>query len=413
MKKVFISLIFLTLLFAFSIVGNAALLSPGISVLQQSVTMEKSGVAKNDVVFTPEDFAYAVGATDIVSVKITTLPPTESGVLKLGSVDVTPGEVIPAERISSLRFIPAAKGVRAVFGFIPYESGYEEEFVCTISMNDALPPVPVTENDKIESLAGVTVNDTLPLKNEIENVTFSIEDGASHGTVEIIDTLTGQYCYTPDDAFYGTDTFTFYATSSSGERSNISKVTVKVHSNEKNFVYTDMENSEYHLAAAMLAKNDIMLGELKDGKRLFNPDKNVSRSDFLIMAMDTANIAPTEDAPTFADSESFAPYESKYIAAAEKLGIAVGIDTENGREFLPDQNITAEEASLIICRIGALEGYDFIEDDISVSVMADEHYDALGVLVSADMCASVDAGSDITRADAAKMLYSLLNAEKD
>lgn len=409
MKKVFISIIFLSLLLTFSIVGNAALLSPGISVIQKNVTMTKNGVAKNDVVFSAEDFSSAIGSEDIGSVKITSLPDVEKGVLKLGTVDVIPGEVIPSEKLSVLRFIPAEKGVAASFGFIPYESEYEKEFICVISMTEeSLDIAPVTVSDELTDMAGITVFSVLPLSAARDDVTFSIESGASHGSVEILNSASGDYKYTPDSGFYGKDSFTFVAKDKNGNISNVSKVTVKVLKNEKNFVYSDMGDSELHFAAAMLAENDIMLGVNKDGVRSFNPDGKVTRSDFLIMAMDTAGISVREGETSFCDGDGFKPYEKKYIATAESLGIVVGIDTEEGRSFMPDRNITCGEAALIVCRIAALSGYDFIEKDVSASVMANEDYDAMSVLAGAGMIELSSATDELSRANTAKILYSML-----
>ena len=99
MKKLFISALFVSFILIFSISSSAALVSPGISVIQKDVTMTKAGVAKNDIVFSAEDFKTALGAKENFSITVTTLPSVEDGVLKLGAVDVTPGETIPSEKI--------------------------------------------------------------------------------------------------------------------------------------------------------------------------------------------------------------------------------------------------------------------------------------------------------------------------
>lgn len=134
MKKLFISALFVSFILIFSISSSAALVSPGISVIQKDVTMSKVGVAKNDIVFSAEDFKTALGAKENFSITVTTLPSVEDGVLKLGAVDVTPGETIPSEKISILRFIPSKAGACASFGFVPCDMGYKEEFTCSISM---------------------------------------------------------------------------------------------------------------------------------------------------------------------------------------------------------------------------------------------------------------------------------------
>jgi hypothetical protein len=151
-----------------------------------------------------------------------------------------------------------------------------------------------------------------------------------------------------------------------------------------------------------------MLGDKNGKAKVFNPEGKVTRSDFLVMAMNTAGIAANGAQSSFADAASFSPYEQKYIAAAEKLGITVGVDTEAGRCFLPDEYITDGEAALMVCRIAALRGLGFVESDISVSVMADESYDALSVLASAEMFTSADSEAELSRGDTVQILYALL-----
>jgi hypothetical protein len=142
--------------------------------------------------------------------------------------------------------------------------------------------------------------------------------------------------------------------------------------------------------------------------KIFNPEGKVTRSDFLIMAMNTAGITADGTESSFADAASFSPYERKYIAAAEKLGITVGVDTETGRCFMPDEYITDGEAALMVCRIAALRGYGFVESDVAASVMADENYDALAVLANAEMFTSSDAEAELSRGGAAQILYAML-----
>ena len=89
MKKILITLSAVVLSFCFCLCSSAAMLSPGISVLQANVKMEKGGVAGNKVTFSAEDFEKALGVKNAPSVKITSLP--ENGELMLGSARVFRG----------------------------------------------------------------------------------------------------------------------------------------------------------------------------------------------------------------------------------------------------------------------------------------------------------------------------------
>ena len=410
MKKLLIFVVSLALALSFSICASAALLSPGISVLQSEVKMEKNGVAGNPVAFSAADFSAALGARRVRAIVITSLPSAESGVLELGGAPVSAGDKIEAEKLSLLTFTPLENGASASFGFLPVGSGYEQSFVCVISMAaEKLNLAPTTKHGEIADMAGITVFSTLCGEDgEGDALRFEIVTGASHGTVEITDEQTGAYRYTPDEGYSGRDAFTFCAKDSAGNVSNISKITVNVARNDGGIVYSDMEGSPLHLAAAVLYEKDIMLGDKNGKTKLFNPEGKVTRSDFLIMAMNTAGIAAEGGESSFADAANFSPYESKYIAAAEKLGITVGVETDGGRCFLPDEYISAGDAALVVCRIAAIRGLGFMESDVSTSVMADESYDALAVLASAEMFSTDNGEADMSRGEVVQMLYALL-----
>ena len=410
MKKLLIFGMAIILSLCFSVGAGAALLSPGLAVLQKEVKLQKNGVAGNAVTFSASDFAEALGTRTASSIKITSLPEESKGVLALDGAPVSVGDVIEAEKLSGLSFTPAEHGEGASFGFLPVGSGYEQSFVCTISMNvNGLNLAPTTKHGEIADMAGITVFSTLCGEDgEGDLLRFSIVNGASHGTVEITNEHTGAYRYTPDDGYSGRDSFTFCATDESGNVSNVSKITVNVARNDGGIVYSDMEGSALHLAAAVLYEKDIMLGERNGETKIFSPEGKVTRSDFLVMAMNTAGISVSDGESNFADKASFSPYEKKYIATAEKLGITVGVDMEAGRCFLPDEFITDEEAALMVCRIAALRGIGIVESDVSVSVMAKDDYDALAVLAEADVFTSSEPEAELSRADAAEILYSLL-----
>ena len=408
MKKLLIFAMAFIFLLCLSVGVGAALLSPGLAVLQREVKMEKKGVAGNTVTFSASDFASALGTRTACSVKITSLP--AEGELTLGGKAVSAGDIIEAEELSSLCFTPAGHGEGASFTFLPMGSGYEESFTCVISMTEEkLNLAPTTKHGEIADMAGISVFSTLCGEDgEGDSLRFSIVTGAAHGTVEITDEHTGAYRYTPDEGYSGKDSFTFCATDEEGNVSNVSKITVNVARNDGGIVYSDMEGSALHLAAAVLYEKDIMLGEKVGKTKLFNPEGKVTRSDFLIMAMNTTGIEAKNGESAFADKGEFSPYEQKYIATAEKLGITVGVDTEDGRCFLPDGYITDGEAALMVCRIAALCGIGIVEGDVAAAVMANDNYDALAVLAKAEVFASSEPAAELSRADAAEILYAML-----
>ena len=174
-------------------------------------------------------------------------------------------------------------------------------------------------------------------------------------------------------------------------------------------------DSKYQLAAVEMAERDVIVGEKIGGERFFYPEKTVTRADFLIMAMravgiDTTLVAANDSG--FADSASFTAYQNRYIAMARRLGLVVGMDTESGRCFCPNEVITSAQAATIISRVAKMQELSF-GDAVYASIGSDDEIsdDGYAMLASVGLVASEDRAAQITRADAAALLYTLTCCE--
>ena len=386
MKKVGITFFILSILLCFGITASAAgILSPAISVMQEEVGMIKTGVGTNTVSFTAADFENALGSTDFTAVEITSLPAVSDGVLKLGAVDVTPGQVIPYAALAALRFLPAEAGKTAT-------SAVSAE----LAAKEAVP---------VFSSLSATDPDG-------DELTYIIVDAPKKGTLKLTDASTGSFRYTANEGAAGKDQFTFIAVDQYGNKSEPATVKIVTSENKSGIVYTDLAGSEYQLPAVEMAERGVIVGEKIGDESFFYPDKTVTRADFLIMAMNANGIDSSliaADESGFADSASFTSYQNKYISAAKRLGLVVGIDTEEGRCFLPNEVITSAQAATIISRIAALRELSF-GDAVYASVGTDSEIsdDGYAMLASVGLVASDDRSAELTRADAVSLLYTLL-----
>ncbi len=413
MKKVGITFFILCLLLCLSISANAAgLLSPAISVMQEDTVMIKTGVGTNTVSFDAEDFAELLGDEDFLAIEITELPEVSDGVLKLGAVDVTPGQLISYDALAALRFVPAEEGAVASFQFKPYGDRYENSFECTVCMLDALNFAPTAVAAELDAKEAIPVYASLSAEDpEGDAVTYRIVEKPKKGTLKLTDKKTGAYCYTADEGSHGRDSFTYVAVDSYGNQSEPATVSITTTENKTGIVYTDLIGSEYQLPAVAMAEMGVIVGEQIGEEQYFYPDKTVSRADFLIMAMNAMGIDPSlfaADESGFADSAEFTEYQNEYISAAQGLGIVVGVDTEQGRCFLPNETITSAQAATVISRIAALEGLSF-GDAVYASVGTDDEIsdDGYAMLASVGLAASEDRDAALTRADAVSLLYTL------
>ena len=119
-------------------------ISPALDVLRGELTMNKCGIAGDNIKFSEEDFQSLYGST-VNFITVTSLPDESEGKLSLNGVQVIEGQTISAASLSYLEFIPASEEVgECSFTFKSRASGWENTDVsCIISLSESenLPPV--------------------------------------------------------------------------------------------------------------------------------------------------------------------------------------------------------------------------------------------------------------------------------
>ena len=385
-------------------------LSPAMGILQEECTVIKTGVGKNTVTFTEEDFGTVFGESEFLGIVITKLPSLSDGVLKLGALDVREGQIVAKNALRALRFIPAEAGKTAFFGFKPYGGAYEKDFICTVYMLDSLNFAPTASAGVLFAMEEIPVYATLKAEDpEGDEITYLLEAAPEKGTLKL--NRDGSYSYTADKGAVGKDRFIYVAVDAYGNRSAPTEVIVNTQKNESGIVYTDMQEAREANSAVLLAEKDAFVGEKIGDHWYFHPEKTVTRGEFLVMAMKMNDIDVNllaADASGFADSSDFSPSENKYIATAARLGIVFGIDTEEGRCFCPDEAITSAQASTVITRIAKLKGSTLANAVLaSVDVGDEVSEEGMAMLSEVGLVASADRSAVITRADAAELLYKL------
>ncbi len=396
-------------LLAFTVSVHAAeALSPALRVLQEDCTVVKTGVGTNSVSFTREDFLSVFGEDEILGIVVTRLPDADDGVLKLGSAAVSVGQIVSAEALPALRFLPAAAGKTASFGFLPYGRAYEKDFVCTVYMLDALNFAPVAAALSLSAVENVPVYASLCARDpDGDAVSYRLVEGPENGTLTLNED--GTYCYLPSGA--AQDRFTYVAEDPYGNCSEPSTVVIRTAKNNSGIVYADVGDERGAMPAVMLAEKSAFVGERVGNEWYFHPEKTVTRGEFLMMAM-RMNGIETEllaaDRSGFADSASFTAAENKYIATAARLGLVVGIETDEGRCFCPDDAITAAQASTIVSRIARLNGASFASAVLASADPEDELSDeGMAMLREIGVACGEERDARLTRADAAALLYTL------
>jgi len=410
--------------------SDKAQVSPALNILANKLELIKTTVSGSDIEFEPEDFEEALGVKKLDAITIVSLPSSEYGKLMLGSTTVMKNQTIARKNLSLLRFVPSDVAVAladssyaASTDFVFRAAGDAEPYdvLCTLYVLSELNLAPtisaaVNGKQKLTALRNVDLYGRLMANDpEGDMLRYVITKYPSKGMLELTNDSYGSYCYTPKPNWTGSDTFTYAVYDQYGNRSDEVKVTIKVEKPDTSIVYDDMGGHWAHYAALRMAEKGVMIGETVGGKMLFNPDRAVSRVEFLAMAMKAIGRKPLSGVVDtgFADDANIQPQYKGYVAAAAELGYINGVETESGKYFMPNYQITRAEAAVILSSmIGTKQPVikTVFADESSIPAWAS---DAIGALAELGIMAgtgdgTISAMSGLTRAQTACMLNALM-----
>lgn len=267
---------------------------------------------------------------------------------------------------------------------------------------------PIAREIAIETYRGIPYQaQFLSTDPEGEDVTYAVVTLPKRGTVAVEG---GNFTYTPEKDKTGTDSFTYAATDSAGHMSLPATVTITISKVKSGVTYADTQGSAAAAAAQHLAEAGIFTGASIAGQHYFEPERTVSREEFLAMALETAGAEVTAVTMTgFSDDAAIPTWAKAYAAAGLTAGVMQGSHTGEGVAFRGKEPITFNEAAAVMNRMLAVSDVNldaWYADRESVPGWASQ---AVGNMESVSVLAAGSFGSDgldaaITRADAAKML---------
>ena len=242
---------------------------------------------------------------------------------------------------------------------------------------------------------------------EGETLTFAVADQPRKGTVVVAG---DRFTYAPDEGVTGSDSFTYTAADSTGRVSAPATVKVEIQKPRSGVTYADTAGSSAAAAAQDLAEAGVFTGVKIGDQYYFEPDKTVTRGEFLAMVLETAGCEVTAVTMTgFADDDAIPTWAKAYAAAGVAEGLVQGVSTDAGAAFRGDDPITYNEAATVLNR--ALNVAD-VELDVwyadreavpSWAAQAVGNMEAVSVLAAGSF-GSEGLDSAVTRADAARML---------
>ena len=266
---------------------------------------------------------------------------------------------------------------------------------------------PVVRDLEIRTYRGI------PYQGQLEGtdpdggeLTFAIDVQPKKGTV----TVEGaSFTYTPRDNALGADSFTYPAANSAGAVSQSATVTVTIEKTRSGVTYADTDEATA-TAAQDLAEQGVFTGVKIGEKWYFEPDRTVSRGEFLAMVLETAGTDVTEVTRTgFCDDDAIPTWAKSYAAAGVAEGIVQGKPMESGAAFSCEEPISYSEAATVLNRVldlGDVELEVWYADRDAVPSWAAQ---AVGNMEALNVLRVGSFGSDsletaVTRADAARML---------
>lgn len=410
MKKLLFLLLPLLLL-SLLLPAAAATLSPALECLAEEATLLKSGVMGDAVLFCAADFRQALGTSTLDRITVLSLPAPQAGALTLGDSAVRPGQTVPVDHISRLRFTPASAEVRETsFLFTAGEAAGGATLTCRVRFTEEKNEAPTSHSTEsaVTVLAGIASFGTLRARDpEGDELLFSVITPPQNGSVTLVDAKTGEYRYEPRAGFLGEDTFRFVARDAWGNWSRPATVTVSVKTAPTSYVFADMTDRREHGDALLLSSLYLMQGEIAGDSFFFHPEGEVSRADFTVMAMKAAGVRPIAglSESCFDDNGDISPALRPYVATAQRYGIVHGAFADGRLTFDPQRPVTVAEAAVILSRLLDTEEPDTLPTVATEGTVPAWARGAVGALYEMGIYPEgADASAPLTRAVAAGML---------
>ncbi len=336
---------------------DPATLSPALYVLAAKTDMRVAALIGNDYEFSVADFARAVNLAKPEYITIKSLPDPEKGALYVGSDGVVTGQTLRAADISLMVFEPVGSSAgQSSFTFTVNGSPYE--MTCVVCMLPSVNASPTTATVPAGALslavyANTTAHGVLGgYDPEGDALTFEVVSYPQKGILHVTDRATGAYTYTPGSDFVGQDSFTYVIRDCYGNYSASAKVSIGVQACTLSQKYDDLDGRACLTAALQMTEQGLMSGTKKGSLYCFEPDREISRVDFLVTAMNAVGMtcAPVSDTG-FADDAEIPGAMKGYVKTAYEKGYVSAETVKGELYFHPNQTITRAEAAVILSNL--------------------------------------------------------------
>lgn len=395
-------------------------ISPGIFVVAERGGMAKAGLRGSELVFDRSDFSRALNVSRVSEITLTSVPPASEGKLMVGNTVLREGQTVSGSNISLISFRAASPEVGLTsFRFSPDGAAYDLE--CTLYFLNEPNYAPTVSIAPAASLDVSTYENVTHFgklsayDSDGDECYFEIISQPKNGIVVMSNIGSGEYVYIPDEGYVGKDKFCYVAHDKYGNYSALAEVSVSVSRVALASSFSDMQDSDAHAAAIRMTEEGIMSGtQIGDGY-YFQPSRAVSRSEFVVLAMQTLGIKEVNSlrVTDFADDSDIPTSMKGYVAAAYELEYIEGSFVDGKRCFLPNESITRAEAAVIVGRMLEVATPVIkpeIADGEEIPAWAESSVYSLCSLGLLDTEGGEVRATDVmSRADTAKLLSAMMN----
>ncbi|MBQ7315276.1 MAG: S-layer homology domain-containing protein [Clostridia bacterium] len=415
-----LSILILALVFSTLVaIPASAYLGQAAAVLAEDITLIKTGLLGEKLVFRDTDFKEALGVPSFKSITIRSLPSSTDGTLFLNGRRVGVDQTIKRKNIGALVFIPtSAQTTSCTFTFTVDGYGGGEPLTCQLKFIDKINYAPKAADSAGASVSvwtqsGISVYGQMsgsdPEGDELEFIVLAYPKG---GTLTVSDKTTGAYRYTPKETYVGTDSFSYVVRDTYGNFSEIATVSLSISNRVSDVTFVDMQDRAEHNAALVLSASGVFSGTMVGDDMYFRPEDTVTRAEFVAMALKTYGIRAdsTLTATYFDDNDAIPTSLVGYVATAQKLGLIHGSFDGESLNFRPNEPITLCEAAMVL---SSLIGDDIDSavstiNDVSIPVWARPGVSIMYDTGIYDESCSIEMlNTALTRATAASVLFRM------
>ncbi len=425
MKRTLILILTFILLFtSISTVFVSANFGSGVAVATSEAKVIKTAIYGKKLTISDLDIKQALCINDFKKITITRVPKSTEGAIMMGGRRISDGVSVNRKNIPALVFIPASKEVseaRFYFTVDGYMDGAEIEFLIRYTDKINYEPKINTEEEtllKLNTQREIGVYSKMSATDsENDRLEYMILEYPKYGSITVLNKESGEYLYTPPYSFVGTDSFTYVCRDEWGNFSTTCTVNINIDERMSEVVYADMTDRREYSASVAMSAMGIMSGEIMGDNMYFNPDKSVSKAEFVAMAMKTAGVKSNSKlTASFFDDDAQIPAPLRsYIATAQRIGIIHGEFSDGKLVFNPNSPITKYEAAVVMSKLlnKEIKGeVPVFNDSGSIPSWAK---DAVYVMVDAGIFqaqnGSINPKDTVKRGECAEYLYRLYNSK--